>query len=268
MVVEHGCKHPTKGGFAQIKRSLTADETLGTELAEEWDSQWSKWKERPSSRAEEVLTNHEFIKLLNDDNTVELFKATVARRVIDELFRSSRMLGNSIPNLKQTSVDLSDKSGDVPMVILMIEEVVTLLKAEQGENDGKKACCIKSFGHTEHEVKILAHQICDHREAIADYSDQLSNLHERIVEGFNDVHSEEGKGWCCGAHVTGQGAHCWSETCAFERIEEQTDVPVLGVGEQIVDLPVPRIQKEIGEVIQLIAQDSKTDHIVEKPSKS
>ena len=129
-------------------------------------------------------------------------------------------------NLKQTSVHLSDKSGDVPKVILMIDEMVTLLKAEQGENDGKKACCIKSFGHMEDEAKILAHQICDHREAIADYSDQLSNLHERIVEGINDVHSEEGKGWCCGAHVTGQGAHCWSETCASERVEEQTDVPV------------------------------------------
>ena len=207
---------------------------------------------------------HELIKLLNDDNTVELFNATVARRVIDELCRSCRMLSNSMLNLKQTSVHLSDKSADVPKVILMIDEVVTLLKAEQGENDRKKACCIKSFGHTEDEAKILAHQICDHREAIADYSDQLSNLHERIVEGINDVHSEEGKGWCCGAHVTGQGAHCWSETCASERVEEQTDVPVLEVGEQIVDLPVPRIRKEIGEVIQLVAQDQISDHIVEQ----
>ena len=48
----------------------------------------------------------------------------------------------------------------------MIDEVMTLTKAEQDDDDGKKACGIKSFGQTEDK-------------------DQLSNTDariERIIE--------------------------------------------------------------------------------------
>ena len=56
----------------------------------------------------------------------------------------------------------------------MVDEMVTLLKAEQGEDDGKKACCIESFGQRKDEGKVLAHQVSDHRDATADNKDQLS----------------------------------------------------------------------------------------------
>ena len=62
----------------------------------------------------------------------------------------------------------------------IIDDVVTLLKAEQGEDDGKKAYCIKSFGQTEDETKVLGHQISGHRDAILDSKDQLSNTGARI----------------------------------------------------------------------------------------
>ena len=69
------------------------------------------------SMAEERLAIHETIKLLNDDDTLEFFKATlqsrfsvqvhqstaaVARRAMDELRRSSRTPSNSASNLKLT----------------------------------------------------------------------------------------------------------------------------------------------------------------------
>ena len=62
----------------------------------------------------------------------------------------------------------------------MIDDMVTLLKAEQGEDDGKKACCIKSFGQTKDEAKVVAHQTFSHRDAIVDSKDQLSNIGARI----------------------------------------------------------------------------------------
>ena len=55
----------------------------------------------------------------------------------------------------------------------MIDEMVTWVKAEQGEDDGKKACCTESFGQTEDEAKVLAHQGSGHRDVITGYKDQL-----------------------------------------------------------------------------------------------
>ena len=61
------------------------------------------------------------------------------------------MLSNSASNLKLISVVLSSKSADFSKVISVIDEMVTWVKAEQGEDDGKKACCTESFGQTEFE---------------------------------------------------------------------------------------------------------------------
>ena len=60
------------GNLTETKRSLAADETLATELSENWDSESSE--------------------LPKDDGTVELFKTTVTRRVMDELRRCSPTL--------------------------------------------------------------------------------------------------------------------------------------------------------------------------------
>ena len=61
----------------------------------------------------------------------ETLVTTVARRVIDELRRSSQMLSNSVSNLMQISVALKGKSIDLSKVVSMFGETATLLKAER-----------------------------------------------------------------------------------------------------------------------------------------
>merc|ERR1719434_220613 len=63
----------------------------------------------------------------------------------------------------------------------MIDEMVGLLKAEQVEDDDKKAYCVKSFDKTEDEAKVLAHQIAGHKDTIEDLEEQLSNTDDRIA---------------------------------------------------------------------------------------
>ena len=84
-------------------------------------------------------------------------------------------------NLKWISVALKGKSVDLSKVISMIDETVTLLKAELGEDDGKKVNCTESFGQTEDEAKILTHQVSGRRDAIVDTKDQLSNTDGSIA---------------------------------------------------------------------------------------
>jgi len=185
-----------KGDLAETKNSLAADQALAAKLGLSCGSQSSEWEERQKSRAEELVAIHDTIKLLNNDDALELFKATLpnpslmqlqqsttvlAKRALDELRRSPMAPRSSASNLNLIALALSGRSVDFSKVISMIEEMVGLLKAEQVEDDDKKAYCVQSFDKTEDEAKVLAHQIAGHKDTIEDYEEQLSNTETRIA---------------------------------------------------------------------------------------
>ena len=49
----------------------------------------------------------------------------------------------------------------------MIDEMVTLLKAEQGEDSSKKAYCIRSFDETGDEAKAVQKSISEPDASVA-----------------------------------------------------------------------------------------------------
>ena len=110
-----------KDDLAETKRLLAPDEALVAKLVESCGNQWSKWEKSEKSTRVELLTIQETIKLLSDDDTLELFK----------------MYSNSASNLKMISLALSGKSVDLSKAISMIDETVTLPKGEQGKDDEK-----------------------------------------------------------------------------------------------------------------------------------
>ena len=73
------------------------------------------------------------------------------------------------------------KSVDFTKFISIIEEMVALLKVEQGDDDSKKAYCLENFDKTENDAKALAKTIAGHKDAIQEYQDQLSNTVDRIA---------------------------------------------------------------------------------------
>ena len=115
--------------------------------------------ERLKSRADKILAICETIKLLNDDDVLELFMSTlpsscavqvnqsaaaVGRRTMDEIRRSSRAHSNSVSNLKFISLALSGKSVDFSKIISMIERL------PQGKDVDSVAICAQkalSFSH-------------------------------------------------------------------------------------------------------------------------
>ena len=62
----------------------------------------------------------------------------------------------------------------------MIEEMVVLLKAEQGVDD-KKAFSLENFDKTEDDAKALAKTIVVHKDATQEFHEQLSNTDVRIA---------------------------------------------------------------------------------------
>jgi len=78
------------------------------------------------------------------------------------------------------SMALSGKSVDFTKVISMIEEMVSLLKQEQIDDDNKKTYCVDSIDRLEDEGKSLAVDIKSHKSAISDFTEQLSGTEERL----------------------------------------------------------------------------------------
>merc|ERR1712136_673443 len=185
-----------KGDLTDTQRSLAADQQLAAKLAESCGSQSSEWEERQKSRAEELVAIHDTIKLLNDDDALELFKATLpspslvqvqqgsklfAEKALNQLRRSPTTPRNSVSNLNLIALALSGRSVDFSKVISMIEEMVGLLKAEQVDDDDKKAYCLENFDKTEDDAKALAKTIVGHKDAIQEFQEQLSNTDDRIA---------------------------------------------------------------------------------------
>ena len=133
MVADRRCDHPTQESLecdlADTRRSLAAEETLATKLVESCGDQPSKWEEGEKSSRVELQVHQSLV--------------AEGRRARGELDRSSRTSSDSASNLMLISLDSSDESVEFLKTISMIDEMVTLPKGEQGENDEKKTYSIK-----------------------------------------------------------------------------------------------------------------------------
>ena len=72
----------------------------------------------------------------------------------------------------------------------MIDEMMTLLEAEQVGDDNKESYYIKSFDERDVEAKAPTSQITGHKNAIEDHKDQLSSedAHiEAVRESFPEL---------------------------------------------------------------------------------
>ena len=141
-----------------------------------------------------------------------------------------------------------------------------MLEAEQGEDDSKKAYCIKSIGQTEDEDNVSAHHISGHRDAIADYKDQLSNTDariERIVEETIDVPVPRVMGETVEAVKLipqDKVQNCTLEQIVAVAAGEMIQLLLHGriserIIEQTVEAPVPQIRVHSVEAMKVILQE-------------
>merc|ERR1712039_950112 len=131
------------------------------ELKEGCDTKTAEWEVIKKTRAEELLALAETIKVLNDDDALELFKKTLpsassfmqvqsnsramkskALEAVRSAVQSNR--GGSLPRrpeLDFIALALSGKQMGFEKVIGMIDELAANLKKEQKDDDNKKQYC-------------------------------------------------------------------------------------------------------------------------------
>merc|ERR1712216_634889 len=171
-------------------KSLIEDEAFLKDLEKNCKTKEDEWATRCKIRAEELLAIADTIKILNDDDALDLFKKTLPAPSLMQLKTNGKAMklralaaleGNKGDyRLNLISLALKGKKVSFDKVLKMIDDMISLLGQEQRDDDDKKEYCEKLIDKTEDDVKQLELEVSDLGKAIADYKEQIATLGEEV----------------------------------------------------------------------------------------
>jgi DNA repair exonuclease SbcCD ATPase subunit len=133
--------------------------------------------------------------MLNSDEALELFKKTLpsASSFLQLTTRASEVRARALAmihaaqssrptqHLDMIALALHGKTSDFSKVIGMIDEMVSVLKSEQKDDDEKKEYCNNDIDKTEDKIKVFEQQAKDSDAAIADAKESVATLEQEIA---------------------------------------------------------------------------------------
>jgi hypothetical protein len=173
------------------KKALAADKEFLAGLDKSCATKEKEWEVRSATRTEELLALADTIKLLNDDDALELFKKTLpsSAAFLQTLVSSKVVKKNALKALgshqdhriELIALALRGGTNSFDKVIAMIDEMVALLGKEQTSDDDKKAYCLESLDKAEDEKKVLDQQEADLDKAMEDAKNMIATLADEIA---------------------------------------------------------------------------------------
>merc|ERR1719379_1276438 len=168
-----------KNDLEDTQESLAEDIKFLEELKKTCATKAKEWEAICKSRSDELIALQETIKILNDDDALELFKKTIPSASFLQIqettsavrARARAVLAGSLhhgPQIDFIELYLGGKKAGFEKVIALIDEMVALLKKEQIADDNKKEYCDKEFDVSEDKKKELELDIADTEKAIAE----------------------------------------------------------------------------------------------------
>merc|ERR1719506_532920 len=161
------------------------------------EKQSAEWDTIVATRNEELAALVDTIKVLNDDDSLELFKKAlpgaasflqvqvsageVRQRALAAL-ASARTPGHTRHESRLDLVEMAlrGKATGFEKVIKMVDDLIALLHREQGDDDAKKGYCESEFDKSDDTHKALSKNIADLEAAIADGENAIANLKSEI----------------------------------------------------------------------------------------
>jgi uncharacterized phage infection (PIP) family protein YhgE len=194
-----------KEELSDAEESLVEDKKFLAELEKGCATKEDEWAEICKLRSEELLALADTIKLLNDDDALELFKKTLPGsasfmqvtksssalrdRAMDLLTNAKSGRKGDRQRLDFILLALRGKKVDFSKVIKMVDDMVALLKQEQLDDDHKKEYCEMQFDLADDKKKALERSegkltasIEDAKESIATLADEIKALGEGIAD--------------------------------------------------------------------------------------
>merc|ERR1719461_1416813 len=176
-----------KEDLDDTQKALIEDKKFLAELEKDCGTKEEEWNERCKIRAEELLAIGDTIKILNDDDALDLFKKTLpSPSLLQTQVTSAEVRQQALAALRVSKGDarvglialaLRSTSQNVfEKVIGMIDDMVVLLQEEQVQDDEKKKYCEAELDKTEDEKKSLERKVDDLYKAQEEGKDTLATL--------------------------------------------------------------------------------------------
>jgi chromosome segregation ATPase len=186
-----------KNDLTDTEEALLADKEFLAGLDTSCKTKSAEWDIRVKTRADELVTLADAIKVLNDDDALELFKKTLpgASSFVQVESRSAALRAKALAVLmaaaKKAPTDhlrldfvalaLRGKQAGFEKVIGMIDTLVSSLKEEQLNDDNKKEYCATQLDFTDDKKKSLERTVSDESAAISSAEEGIATTADEIA---------------------------------------------------------------------------------------
>merc|ERR1719253_929602 len=179
-----------KNDLGDTEEALMEDKAFLKDMEKNCATKADEWEVIVKTRSEELLALADTIKVLNDDDALELFKkalpaasASFVQVQVSSTTLRSRALAaiRSVPRSSQLdfiALAIQGKKIGFEKVIGMIDEMVVTLKTEQDDDDHKKEYCAKQFDLSDDKKKSLERSVSDLETAISDAKEGIARTTE------------------------------------------------------------------------------------------
>jgi len=187
-----------KNDLTDTEEQLMEDKKFLADMEKSCSTKTAEWEERQKTRSEELLALADTIKVLNDDDALEIFKKTLpgasssfVQVNVDQSAISSKALAvlrearktadsKHRPRLDFITLAIQGKKIGFEKVIKMIDDMVATLKKEQLDDDHKKEYCEKQFDFAEDKKKGLTKSVSDLEISIEEAGEGITTLTSEI----------------------------------------------------------------------------------------
>jgi len=190
-----------KEDLEDTQETLAEDKQFLAELEKGCATKQGEWDQRCKTRTEELLALADTIKILNDDDALELFKKTLPSPALIEVKvtakevraqASAALAAKQHKDFRLDLISLAMKGGKVSMdkVIKMVDDMVALLKKEQTDDNAKKEECEKLLDEQEDHMKELDVVLDDLEKDKDETTEELATTTDEIkalTEGIENL---------------------------------------------------------------------------------
>lgn len=184
-----------KNDMGDTEEALAADQEFLANMEKNCETKKKEWDVIVKTRGEELAALADTIKILNDDDALELFKKTLPsasslmqlqvsalaskRRALTVLkdFMKEQPSHNHVAFI---ALALEGKKVGFDKVIKMIDDMIITLKIEQEDDQAKKEYCAKELDASDDKKKGLERAISNLETEIENAKEDIAKLAEEI----------------------------------------------------------------------------------------
>merc|ERR1719454_1813202 len=189
----------SKNDLEDTQEGLGDNSKMLADLDASCKTKTAEWEERCKMRAMELAALADTIKVLNDDDALDLFKKTLPsasllqvqvrqhelrQRALTMIHTLARSEGRKRPQLDFIALALSGKKIGFGKIIKMIDDMIANLKQEQADDDGKMQYCTAQLDTADDKKKTL-------ERTVSDLENEIAGLKEAIITVTGEIDALE-----------------------------------------------------------------------------